>query len=289
MNCRKILTGLLLLLILLATLGCGQMPPQEKPPQGLVVNIIDVGQGDAILLRTGGQVTLIDTGDVSAREELIGYLKKQNIKVIDNLIITHPHSDHIGGAAPVLENFTVRRVYDSGQISTSALYRNYLSYINNKGIAYEHVVAPRTLDIGDGAELKIISPGATPLNGTDSDLNNNSVVARLVFGEFSLLLTGDAEQEAESLMLKRFEAELRSNVLKAGHHGSRTSSSPAFLKAVNPADVVISVGANNEYHHPHPSTLKKYQTAKYNVYRTDKDGTVTITSDGKTYKISKEK
>ncbi|HWQ61414.1 MAG TPA: MBL fold metallo-hydrolase, partial [Negativicutes bacterium] len=125
--------------------------------------------------------------------------------------------------------------------------------------------------------------------GGEAALNNNSIVARLVYGSFAMLLAGDAEQESETAMVGKFGAELRSQVLKGGHHGSRTSSSPAFLKAVNPETAIISAGVDNEYHHPHPSLLKRYGERKVKVYRTDTDGTVTVTSDGKTYSVAKEK
>jgi competence protein ComEC len=112
---------------------------------------------------------------------------------------------------------------------------------------------------------------------------------KLTFGDFSMLLTGDAEAESERQMLKRWRSELKSKVLKSPHHGSSSSSTDAFLKAVSPEAVVISVGKNNDYHHPHPSVMKRYQKANLKIYRTDLDGSITVTSDGKTYHISKEK
>jgi competence protein ComEC len=135
----------------------------------------------------------------------------------------------------------------------------------------------------------VLAPEKEFIKGSNSDVNNSSIVLKLSYGDFSMLLTGDAETESEELMLKRFRADLKSRVLKSPHHGSRTSSSQAFIKAIAPEAVVISVGANNDYHHPHPSVMKRYQDAKLKIYRTDLDGTVTITSDGKTYTIAKEK
>lgn len=287
MQKSKWLLALAALIVLVFAAGCGKVPAIST--QGLVVNVIDIGQGDAILIRVGGQTTLVDTGDVPARERLVAFLKNQGVTVIDNLIITHPHSDHIGGAEAVFGNFSVKRVYDGGATTTTAIYRNYLSTIKKKNIAYEKVAAPSQLDIGGGAVLKIFGPDKTPFAGTESDLNNNSVVSKLVYGEFAMLLTGDAEKEAEGKILSSYGSELKSAVLKAGHHGSSTSSTEAFLKAVNPAAVIISVGANNEYHHPHPSTIKKYNNMQLKVFKTSTDGTVTVTSDGKTYNISKEK
>ena len=141
--------------------------------------------------------------------------------------------------------------------------------------------------ISSDVKLKIFAP-EKPFIG-DSDLNNNSIVAKLIYNEFSMLLTGDAEKESEERMLKNYKAELKSSILKAGHHGSNTSSSLPFLKTVAPEAAIISLGANNDYHHPHPSILKRYGEAKIKVYRTDTDGTVTVSSDGKTYTITKEK
>jgi len=288
-NWVVIVSILLTLALLVAVFGCGKLPPDRGKADGLVVNVINIGQGDSILIRAPGQVTLIDTGDVPARERLVSYLKQQGITVIDNLIITHPHGDHIGGAAAVLEHFTVKRVYDSGQLATTLLYRNYLAVIQKKNIPFAVLTAGQRLDIGGGAILSIFAPDTPFISGTESDLNNNSIVAKLIFGDFSMLLPGDVEMVAEERILGRFGGELNSMVLKSGHHGSRTSSSLPFLKAINPEAVIISAGVSNEYHHPHPSTLKKYDSLGLKIYRTDIDGTVTVTSDGKTYTITKEK
>lgn len=255
----------------------------------LTVKVLDVGQGDAILIRAKDQIVLVDTGDVPAKDELVKMLKNQGITTIDKLIITHPHADHIGGATAVLQAFTVKQIYDSGQKTTSNLYKQYLTQIQKKNIPFTVVSAGMTIDLGNDMVLNILAPDKSLINGTESDLNNNSIVAKLVYQNFSMLLTGDAESESEARMLKKDAAILKSVVLKSGHHGSRTSSSVPFLQAVNPEAAIISLGANNEYHHPHPSTLKKYQDKKIAIYRTDKDGTVTVSSDGKNYTITKER
>ncbi len=279
------LTALLMALAFAA--GCGAPAADRAKVDNLVVNVIDVGQGDAILIRTPGKVTLIDSGDTPARDKLVAYIKKQGVKVIDSFIVTHPHADHIGGAAAILDNFTVKQVYDSGQVTTSALYRQHLATVKKKNIPFALLAAGQEVDIGGGT-LKILNPPPQFFTG-EGALNNNSIVARLVYGNFAMLLAADAEREAEAAMVKKFGTGLRSQVLKSGHHGSRTSSAAAFLKAVDPEVVVISVGAGNEYHHPHPSVLKRYADKKIKIYRTDTDGTVTITSDGKTYEVFKEK
>lgn len=263
----------------------GQVLPSHQPSP-LTVKVLDVGQGDAILIQTSGQTVLVDTGDISTRDKLVAYIKKAGITTIDKVIITHPHADHLGGMIGILENFKVGQVYDSGQIGTTALYRQYLAIINKKNIPFTIVTPGTEVIIENDIKLKIFAPGKPFI--TESEINNNSIVAKLVFNQFSMLMTGDAEKESEARMLKNYAGDLKSNILKAGHHGSNTSSSSEFLKAVGPEAVVISLGANNDYHHPHPSTLKKYAEAKLKVYRTDLDGTVKITSDGKTYTIAKE-
>lgn len=289
---RLVLSIMLVGLLLLA--GCGRQageptaPPQPQKP-ALTVNVIDIRQGDAILVRAPGTVTLIDTGDVATRDKLVAFIRQQGITQIDNLILTHPHADHIGGAAAVLEAFPVKQIYDSGQPTTSSLYRQYLSLVQKKKIPLTVVKVGNQLELGGGVLLRFLGPPSPAVEGAESNLNNNSLVARLSLGTFAMLLPGDAEQEEETALVKKYGGELKGQVLKSGHHGSRTSSSSGFLKAVSPETVIISVGAGNDYHHPHPSTIKRYEDNKYKIYRTDTQGTVTVTSDGKTYNISKEK
>lgn len=285
---------LMLVAMLIASAGCSAKKVVEQgqvssgQEQGaLQVKVLDIGQGDAILIRGGGQTVLVDTGDIETRDKLVAYIKKEGITAIDTVIITHPHADHLGGMLGVLENFKVKQIYDSGQTGTTALYRKYLSEVQKQKIPFNLVKAGDEISITNEIKLKFLAPSKPFI--TESAMNNNSIVAKLSYNQFSMLLTGDAEKESEKNMVKNYPKELKSTVLKAGHHGSNTSSSSGFLKAVGAEAVIISLGANNDYHHPHPSTLKKYADAQLKVYRTDLDGTVTITSDGKTYKIVKEK
>lgn len=285
--------GFFILMIIAAFLfvvtGCSKESKNsvEGANSGLVVKVLDIGQGDAILIKAAGQTVLVDSGDVAAKDKLVTYIKNEGITTIDKVIITHPHADHLGGMPAVLENFKVGQIYDSGQTATTALYRQYLSLVKKKNIPFTVLTAGTEVVIANDLKIKIYAPEKPFI--TESEINNNSVVAKLIYHNFSMLLPGDAEKESEERMLKTYGSELKSNILKAGHHGSNTSSSMAFLKAVAPEAAIISVGANNDYHHPHPSTMKKYAEAKLKVYRTDTDGTITITSDGKTYNIKKEK
>ena len=286
---RFFLLTVLILIALVAT-ACGSEGTGARPAAGqLTIKVLDVGQADAILVQTAKETVLIDTGDVGTKAKLVSYIKKAGIKSLDKVIITHAHADHLGGMTEVLENIPVKQIYDSAFPATTAMYRNYLSAVKQKKIPFARLQAGDTVELGEGISLKILAPEKTFIKGSDSDVNNSSIVAKLTYGTFSMLLTGDAEAESEALMLKRFGSELKSQVLKSPHHGSSSSSTAAFLKAVGPQEVVISVGANNDYHHPHPSVMKRYQNAKMKIYRTDQDGTITITSDGKTYQIAKEK
>ena len=262
----------------------------------LTVKMLDVGQGDAILIRTAEQTILIDTGDTDEHEKFAAALKKEGVKTVDKLIITHPHADHLGGASVVFKECEVRAVYDNGQTTNSKLYREYLKTIKAKGIAYQALRDGDTLDFGSGVSFKVLSPTEEMVKegGKNKDgkvnLNLNSVVGRLTYGDFSMLFTGDAEQETEAGILQRHKAEeIKSLVLKSPHHGSKTSSSPAYLKAAAPEAALISLGAGNEYHHPHQVTLDKYAKMNMKVWRTDQSGTITVTSNGQGYEIKGEK
>lgn len=294
---RKI--NITLLAILLAAVffsGCSKSTVQQSTSnmsesatsgQQVSVKMLDIGQGDSILIKTNQKTVLIDTGDVDQRDKLVALLKKENVKTIDQLIITHPHADHLGGAYAVLKNFIVKEVYDNGQSTTTATYRTYLKLLKEKKIVYKQLSADDILDFGNEVKFKVFSPAKGSVNG--DNLNNGSVVGKLSFGEFSMLFTGDAEAEVEKELTQKYGKELQSTILKSPHHGSKTSSNRNYLKIVKPEAVLISVGAGNDYKHPHQVTLNKYKDLKLKVYRTDLNGTITINTDGKTYQITSEK
>lgn len=300
MRIKKGMSVIALAMSLFVFAGCGIAPisPETATTQaagltsqaGLTVKVLDIGQGDAILIKSPAQTVLVDAGDVGTRDKLVSYIKKEGIRTLDKVIITHGHADHLGGMSALLDTVSIKQIYDSGVTTTTNLYRQYLTTVKKKNIPFTVVTAGDRIDIGGGAVLKILAPAKPYIKqGANPDLNNNSIVAKLIYGNFTMLLTGDAEQESEQQMLQRSREELNSLVLKGGHHGSRTSSRPAFLKAVGAQAVVISVGVNNDYGHPHEAVLRRYATANMKVYRTDQHGTITITSNGKSYKIAKEK
>ena len=275
--------------------AAGKTESAQAKDGALEVKVLDVGQGDAILIRTADEVIFIDTGDVDEHPKLEAALKKENIKTVDKLIITHPHADHLGGASVIFKNCEVKAVYDNGEPTTTKLYRDYLKTIKAKGIPYKALVDGDVLDFGGGVSFRVLGPTAQMVkeggkkNGKPN-LNINSIVGRLEYGNFTMLFTGDAEKETEKAVLSHHSAaEIKSLVLKAPHHGSKTSSTAAFLKAAAPEAVAISCGAGNEYGHPHTEVLERYKKFNIKVYRTDQGGTIAVISDGKTYNVKEEK
>ena len=258
------------------------LKPELPTPIGqLKAHFIDVGQGDAILIQTPEQNILIDGGERDAGVDVVKYLRNHGVNSLDLVIGTHAHSDHIGGLIHVLDSIPVKEVIDSAAVHTTKTFEDYLILIDEKDIKFTEGRAGMTRDIGGGATLQILHP----VSPSSSHLNDSSIVTKIAFGEISFLLTGDVEQKSESEMLARKE-QLKSKILKSPHHGSSSSSSPAFLKAVNPEVAVIMCGRDNSYGHPHEETLQAYANMGIDIYRTDLHGTVVIATDGQTYDIN---
>lgn len=249
----------------------------------LKVHYIDVGQADSILVQLpSGQNMLIDAGNNADSNLVVNYLKSQGVKRLDYVIGTHPHEDHIGGMDVAIKSFDIGKVYLPKVTSNTKTYEDLLTAIQSKGLKITQAKAGVTLDVGSGATAELLAPNGSSYD----DLNNYSAVLKLTFGKTSFLFEGDAEALSESEMLKA-GYNLRADVLKVGHHGSSSSTSPAFLKAVAPKYAVISVGKDNDYGHPHPETLAKLSAAVVQVFRTDLQGTIVATSDGKTITFNK--
>lgn len=300
-NLMKFLAVLLLSLSLTATFSaCGSAAPSAssggaktsasaKGGSQLTVRMLDIGQGDAFLLEKDGKFVMIDTGDIEHRDQIVALLHKYKVKEISKIIITHPHADHLGGMNAIFKNFKVDAIYDDGMPAGTGSYKNYLKQIKEKKIPYHVLKAGDEVDFFDGVKFNVLGPVKVIKDQKgNSDFNNNSIVGRLTYGSFSMMFTGDAEQEEEKTILGK-GGTLKSDVLKVGHHGSRTSTSPAFLKAVSPKNAFISCGQGNDYGHPHKVTIDKLEKAKVQIYRTDRNGTVTLTSDGSSYRIEKKR
>jgi beta-lactamase superfamily II metal-dependent hydrolase len=242
------------------------------------VHFIDVGQGDALLIvAPDGKVALIDGGESGTG--VLAYLQAQGVKRINLMIATHPHADHIGGLIDVLRALPVDEVVTNGQSHTTLAYERFLDAIMAAKAVYTEVKRGDTLTLG-GLNLDVLHPQAPE----GDNLNDQSVVLRLLYGTVAFLVTGDAECIAEADMLAAGET-VRAQILKVGHHGSRSASSPAFLAAVQPEVAVYSSGAANSYGHPHVETLAALANVGTTVYGADVNGTVIITSDGTGYQV----
>lgn len=241
------------------------------------VHFIDVGQGDACLVELpGGQTLLIDGGGRAAGEKVQSYLKEQGVERIDYLIATHPHEDHIGGLIGVVKQFDIGKIYMPRVTHTTKTYEEFLEAIQRKGLKITAARAGVTIDAGEGVEAVLVAPCREDYE----ELNDYSAVLKLTYGQVSFLFTGDAEGGAERDMLAS-DANLAAQVLKVSHHGSSTSSSKEFLRAVQPKIAVISAGKDNPYGHPHREVVERLTSLGVEILRTDEMGDIVITADQK--------
>lgn len=259
-----------------------ELPSSSAFSGQLTVHFIDVGQGDAIFIQTPEQNILIDGGTRAAGSSVVNYIKKQGIEKLDMVVSTHPHEDHIGGLISVLQAFPVAEIIDPAVAHTTKTFEEYLTLIDQKDIKFTEGRAGMSRDLGGGAKMEILHPSSP----SSSHLNDASVVVKLTFGQVSLMFTGDAEQDSEGQILLRSQVQPTSAILKVGHHGSRTSTTQAFLDAVDPEVAVILCGKDNNYGHPHEETLQKLAAAGVDIYRTDLHGTIVVQTDGQTYDIN---
>ncbi|MFU8767933.1 MAG: ComEC/Rec2 family competence protein, partial [Candidatus Methanoperedens sp.] len=221
------------------------------------------------------EAVLIDGGNNGKGSIVLAYLKKEGIADIDYLIATHPDADHIGGLDEIIDGFPVTVVYDNGESKTTKTYSDYLSRAQKSD--YEVVKMGFSFTL-DGVNFQVLHPSSS----FKTDVNENSVVIRATYGNVDFLFTGDCEHSCEQDLLNS-GAILDSEILKVGHHGSKTSTSNLFLNAVSPEVAVISVGDGNRYGHPHQETLDKL--ASVESYRTDLHGTIVVETDGTGYTV----
>ena len=300
---------------------------QSQPPPAsggeLTIRVLDVGpvNGDSILISTpSGKHLLVDAGDTTKGKAVVEALKRNNIQQLDYFIATHPHPDHIGGAAEVFKAVKVLNVIDNGQApsvppelapkpqqttrprraaanppanrragrpvaSVTKFYDDYKAAVSASGAQYAQAQPGTKLNLGDGALLTIVAP-SEPLFAKDkmgtggNEANANSIVARLDYGSFSMLLAGDAESQTEHRLLTK-ELDLQAKVLKIAHHGSKYASSGDFLNRVKPEIAIVSCGAWNRYGHPNQAVLDRLRATNVKLYRTDLQGEITLTTRGK--------
>ncbi len=296
-------------------------------PKDLEVDFLDVGQGDSILIKTPfGQNILIDGGADNTVITRLGENLPFWDRTIDLMVLSHPHDDHVNGLNDVIKRYDVKKIVYTGVIHSSPGFLNWLELIRDYNIPLIIIDRPQVINFGEDCYLDILYPRDSLLGKEVNNLNNSSIVAKLVYGESSFLFTGDAEAEVEKELLKTTPAfakasadkpnpslpsrqagldkegkyietplglplvrgkniGLDANVLKAGHHGSDTSSGKDFLEAVNPEAVVIQVGADNKFGHPSRRIIKRFERLGSRIFRNDLDGTIKIFSDGKKINI----
>lgn len=249
-------------------------------PNEIKVHFIDVGQGDAILVQVNNKNLLIDSGSKSEKKKLIEYLDTIYIPQFDYIIATHPHEDHIGNMSYIINNYNVINFYSPKIQNNTTAFENMAESLARKNIKIKILRANTTnINLGENTLVEVFSPN---LDSYDN-LNNYSPIIKISYENNSFLFTGDAEEAIEEEVINKSN-NLKTDVLKIGHHGSSTSTSKNFLDMINPKIVVISVGKDNTYGHPTKNTLDKIKETT--IYRTDKDGSIIITSDGKTLSSS---
>ena len=314
---KKIFLAVLLPVLLLLS-GCDSQAAMKEtlPPatNDLKISVLNIGHGDSILIRTAEQTILVDTANSTHHDLLVRELEKFSVTKIDKLILTHPHVDHIGGARmlikptdkqrnefPYLEKISVGEVYDNGVPFTNQSYRAYMKAVEATGIKRQSLKAGDVLDFGGGVKFNVLWPASeyiAEVNGGKVDngdrtykMNNSSIVGRLTCGKFSMMLTGDCEKESEAKIVERYSAEdLKCDVLKAGHHGSKNSSAKKFIAEVKPSYVLVSAGDKEENGNakgtPHLKFLERCLELNIDakkIFCTRWNGTITVTSDGKNF------
>jgi competence protein ComEC len=272
--------------------SAGVLATTLRFPDGrLSVTMLDVGQADASVVRTPrGRIILIDSGgrlehgtgaqDASPAEEagervVLAYLRREGIRRVDLLINTHPHGDHVGGCAPIVNALTVRTIFDSGQPYAGRAYRDCMAAARAHAVPV--VLARRGMrwTSGDGVTLDVLAPAMPFLADTGDDVNENSIVVMLHDRTFRELFMGDAGEASEARLLASGD-DLHADVVKVGHHGSRYASTPTFVAAVHPRIALISVGRHNTFGHPAPGTIASWQAVGADVLRTDRCGAISL-------------
>lgn len=261
-------------------------PLRLGPNEFLVVQLY-VGQGDCLLLVSPDRkATLIDSGPVyytrafdwdAGRKVILPALNRLGLKRLDQIILTHHDLDHLGGVLSILEHVPVGQIFNNGRVERTLAYKYFLETLERREIPWKTLKEGDRLSLGKHVSAQVLSPSADP----GFDENDASLVLRVVFGNFEMLLTGDVESSAERELCHRYGQGLRCDFLKVPHHGSKTSSSFGFLRMTRPSVIGISVGKNNSYGHPSPVVLNRYrELTQSKIFRTDQDGSFLLISNG---------
>jgi len=257
----------------------------QSQSQYLKVIVHDIGQGDAIFIETPEKYQiLIDGGPDSSILAKLGKDLPFYDRSLDLVILTHPHDDHVTGLIDVLKRYDVEQILYTGVSHTAPNYIKWLEIIKDKGVPLEIAQSGQIIKLGETSELYILYPFEDLTGEKVKNLNNTSILCRLIYDSTSFLFTGDAEKEEEQDLIDH-NIYLKSDVLKVGHHGSNTSSTENFLKAVSPEIGVISAGKDNRFGHPSDKLLERLENNGIKIYRTDKNGDIEIVSDGREIEV----
>lgn len=280
---KKLLTLIIVLAIYIFTTFQSQPTKATKPIQerktedvletveNLKISFLDVGQADSILLENKGHYMLIDAGNNEDGPKLVNYFNSLGIKEFDYVVGTHAHEDHIGGMDDIIKNFTINNFYMPDAITTTKTFEDVLDALEEKSVPFQTPKVDETFNLAD-TTITTLS-----VTADEKNLNDTSIVLKVKHGTNTFLLMGDASTKIEKTLLDK---NIESDVLKVGHHGSRYSTSAAFLNKVNPQYAVISVGKNNTYKHPHDEIIKRLEQKNIKIYRTDTQGTIIAESNG---------
>jgi len=246
----------------------------------MYAHFIDVGQGDSILLQTPNNKTmLIDGGTNAGGDKVVSFLKARGITKLDYVVATHPDADHIGGLIPVLNNFKVSNFIDSGKAHTTQTYYNLLQLVDTKNIPYTIATTGQKINIDSSITVQVLHA-----NKNASDSNDASIVLKATYNGVSFLLMGDADTNIEASIMANYN--VKATVLKAGHHGSNTSSSAKFISNVKPATTILSYGKGNTYGHPHADVVTRLKNVGSKIYSTAASGNITVTTNGTAHGVS---
>jgi len=249
-------------------------------PRPFQLTFFDVGQGDAALIQTkAGQTILIDGGPDRKILQKLGKSLPWDKRTIDVVILSHPHADHLSGLIEVLKRYQVQQILTTGVLHTTPEYLAFLQLIKDKHIPIQTVQAGQVFNLAGDVKIDILWPNFSLVGQRFEDLNTTSIVNKVTFGKTTVLFMGDSPIDSEHALLQA-GLDVRAQILKVGHHGSRNSSSEEFVKDVSPQMAIISVGEGNSFGHPHSDVVNKLTGLVPKVFRTDKDGDVNFVSDG---------
>ncbi len=258
-----------------------RMKSAELVEDTIELHIIDVGQGDSVLIKSEAGNVLIDAGTGDSEEYLSHYLSSVGVDSFEYCIFTHPHEDHIGGADMIIENYDVRNVIISPAVTSTKTFENLIDALERSESNVIEALPDLRYMVGD-VEIFIMGPDVLE----NRDLNNSSVITRISYGAVRMMFTGDAEEIQEGDLLDRYSAfDLDCDFLKMGHHGSSTSCTLAFMNVVSPSVAAISCGENNSYGHPHRETIEKLDFFGIEYHRTDSIGDIVYICDGKSIEL----